>query len=128
MLHLPPLLSFTLWDYILYAHIAYSLKTFKEGKFCEVNLKAIQNFFVIFFSFFDSTLNSMSLVRCSTTVSEWLKMRKSLGIYYYQDTISGVEVYNNVININKIWEVSPSFVILLFLTSTLFFSIMKNRV
>ena len=88
--------------YFICTYSIYSLKTFKEGKFCEVNLKAIQNFFVIFFSFFDSTLNSMGVVRCSTTASEWLKMTKSLGIYYYQDTISGVEVYNNVININKI--------------------------
>ena len=38
----------------------------------------------------------------SATVSEWLKMRKSLGIYYYQDTISGAEVNNNVINNNKL--------------------------
>ena len=53
----------------------------------------------------------MGGVRCSATVSEWLKMRKPLGIYYYQDTISGAEVNNNVININKLSEVSTSFVI-----------------
>ena len=29
-----------------------------------------------------------------------------------QDTISGIEVSNNAININKLWEVSTSFVIL----------------
>ena len=78
----------------------YSLKIFKEGKFWKVDLKAIQNFFVIFF--FVSTLNSKGGVLCSATVSEWLKMRKYLGICYYQDTISGVEVNNNVTNINKI--------------------------
>ena len=50
--------------------------------FWEFELKAIQNFFIIFF-FFVSTLNSMGGVLGSDTVSEWLKMRKSLGIYYY---------------------------------------------
>ena len=44
----------------------------------------------------------MGRVRCSATVSEWLKMRKSLGINYYQGTVSGVEVNNNAININKL--------------------------
>ena len=44
----------------------------------------------------------MGGVRCSATASEWLKMRKSLGIYYYQDTISGAEVNNNVRNTNKL--------------------------
>ena len=53
----------------------------------------------------------MGGVRCSATVSEWLKIRKPLEIYYYQDTISGAEVNNNVININKLSEVSTSFVI-----------------
>ena len=49
-------------------------------KFWEVDLKAIQNFFVIFL--FVSTLNSMGGVLCSAIVSEWLKMRKSLAIHY----------------------------------------------
>ena len=41
----------------------------------------------------------MGGILCSTTVSEWLKMRKYFGIYYYHDTISGgVEVNNNVRN------------------------------
>ena len=44
----------------------------------------------------------MCSVLCSAAVNEWLKMRKSLGICYYQDTISGAEVNNNVININKL--------------------------
>ena len=78
----------------------YSLKIFKGREFWEVDLKAIQNFFAIFF--FVYTLNGKGGVLCSATVSEWLKMRKSLGIYYYQDTISSVEVNNNVININKL--------------------------
>ena len=52
--------------------------------------------------FFVSTLNSIGGVLCSATVSGWLKMRKFLGIYYYQDVISGVEVNNNVINISKL--------------------------
>ena len=44
----------------------------------------------------------MGGVLCSAIVSEWLKMRKSLGIDYWQDTISDVEVNNNVVNINKL--------------------------
>ena len=44
----------------------------------------------------------MAVVMCSDIVRKWLKMIKSLGIHYYQDTISGVEVNNNVININKL--------------------------
>ena len=69
--------------YFIWTYSIYSLKTFKEGKFCEANLKAIESFLVIFFfSFFGSTLNSMGGACCGATVSEWLKMRKSLGIYY----------------------------------------------
>ena len=37
--------------YFMCTYSIYSLKTFK-GKFCEVNLKTIQNLFVIFFFFF----------------------------------------------------------------------------
>ena len=44
----------------------------------------------------------MCSVLCSATVNEWLKIRKSLGICYYQDIISGAEVNNNVINIDKL--------------------------
>ena len=44
----------------------------------------------------------MGGVLCSAIVSEWLKMRKSSGVHYGQDTISGVEANNNVININKL--------------------------
>ena len=44
----------------------------------------------------------MSGVLRSVVVSEGLKMRKSLGINYWQDTIFAVEVNNNVININKL--------------------------
>ena len=39
---------------------------------------------------------------CSAIVSEQLKIRKSLGVHYWQDTNSGVEVNDNVININKL--------------------------
>ena len=42
----------------------------------------------------------MGGVLCSATVSQRLKMRKSLGIYYWQDSISGVKVNNNVIIID----------------------------
>ena len=42
---------------------------------------------------------------CNATVSgEWLKMRKSLGIHYWQDIVSGVEVNMNVIDIKKFEE------------------------
>ena len=44
----------------------------------------------------------MGGVLCSAIVSERLKMRKSLGIHYWQNTISGVKVNNNDININKL--------------------------
>ena len=47
--------------------------------------------------FFVSTLNNMGGVLCSAIVSDRLKMRKSLGIYYWQDTISDVGINNNVI-------------------------------
>ena len=53
--------------------------------------------------FFVSTLNSKGGVLCSARVSERLKMtkksRNSLETGY---TISGVELNNNVISINKI--------------------------
>ena len=49
----------------------------------------------------------MGGVLCSTIVSERLKLRKSLEIHYWQDIIFGVEVNNNVININKV-EVSQN--------------------
>ena len=51
----------------------------------------------------------MNGVLCSVIVSERLKMRKSLAINYWQDTISGVEVSTNVRTINNFWGVSTSF-------------------
>ena len=62
--------------------------------------------------YFVSTLSSMGGVVCSAIVSELLKMRKSLAIHYWQDVPSDAEFNNNVININKFWGVSTSFVIL----------------
>ena len=44
----------------------------------------------------------MSGVLRSVILREGLKMRKSLGINYWQDIIFAVEVNNNVININKL--------------------------
>ena len=44
----------------------------------------------------------MYAVMCSVIVSKWLKMRKSLAINYWQDTISGFEVNRNVRNTNKL--------------------------
>ena len=68
----------------------------------------------------------MGGVLCSAIVSERLKMRNSLGISYWQDTISGVKVNNNVININKLWGVSTSFVIFHFNTN--FFNSSKMEI
>ena len=61
------------------------------------NPKLLYNIF-----FFVLTLNSMGDVLCSVIVSERLKMRKSLGIHCWQDTISGIETNNNVINIKTL--------------------------
>ena len=86
----------------------------------------------IFNFFFVSTLSSMGDVLCSAIVSERLKMRKSLGIHYWQDILSGAEVNKNVININKRWKVSTSFVILyyfsLFYFNITFFNSSKIEV
>ena len=54
----------------------------------------------------------MGGVLCSAIVCERLKIRKSLGIHYWKDTIFGFKVNNNVININQLWEVLTSFVTL----------------
>ena len=54
----------------------------------------------------------MGGVLSSSIVSERLKMRKSIGIHYWQDTIYSVKVSNNVININKLWGVLTSFLTL----------------
>ena len=63
--------------------------------------------------FFVSTLNSKGGVLCIATVSEQLKMRKSLAIHYWEDTIiSDIGLNNNVIDINKLWKVSTSLIIL----------------
>ena len=51
----------------------------------------------------------MDGVLCSAIASERLKMSKSIAIHYWQVTISGVELNNNFININKLWGVSNSF-------------------
>ena len=59
-----------------------------------------------------STINSMCAVLCSVTVSEGLKVRKSLAISYWQDPISGNKVNSNVRNNNNLWGVSTTFVIL----------------
>ena len=65
---------------------------------------------------------------CSAIVSERLKMRNSLGIHDWQDTITGVEVNSNVINVNKLWGVSTNLVILYYISlNTIFFQFIKNR-
>ena len=51
--------------------------------------------------FFVSTLDSMGGILFSAIVSERLTMKKSPAIHYLQDTISGVKVNNDAININK---------------------------
>ena len=47
--------------------------------------------------YFVSTFSSMGGVVCSAIVSELLKMRKSLAIYYWQDVLSDVEFNNDVV-------------------------------
>ena len=78
---------------------------YKRSKTSLIILKkyTFNNFF-----FFISTLNSMGGVMCSPAVREQLKMRKSLRICYWKDTISGVKVNNNFISINKLWRVSTT--------------------
>ena len=51
----------------------------------------------------------MSSVLGSATVSERLKIRKSLGIYYNQDIVFDAEASNNATNVRG---VSTSFIIL----------------
>ena len=99
-------------QYILTQNI---LKREVLGSRFKDNLKFLWNNFSV------STLNSIGGVLCSVTVSERLKMRKSLAINYWQDTISGVEVSSNVRNINKLWGVSTSSVIFTVFYFTLFF-------
>ena len=67
----------------------------------------------------------MGGVLCIAIVSERLKIRKSLRIHYWQDTISSVKVNNNVINVYKLWGVSTSFVTLCYFS--LYFWFIKNR-
>ena len=62
--------------------------------------------------YFVSTISGIGGVVCSAIMSELLKMRKSIAIRYWQDVPSDAKFNNNVININKLWGVSTSFVIL----------------
>ena len=62
----------------------------------KTSLMIFKNYFQIIF-FLVSTLNNRGGVLCSVIVNERFKMRKSLAINYWQDTMSGVEVDNNVI-------------------------------
>ena len=59
-----------------------------------------------------STINSMCTVLYSVTMRERLKTRKSPAINYWQDTISLLKRNRNVRNINNLWEILTSFVIL----------------
>ena len=67
----------------------------------KTSLIIFKNYILKYF-FFVSTLSSMGGVLWSAIVSQRLKMRKTLGIHYLQDIISGVEVNKNVINIKKL--------------------------
>ena len=83
-------------------------KSLKKGSFgksiCRWSKTSLKYCF-----FFVSTLNSMDGVLCSVIVSEQLKIRKSLAINYWQDTISGFAVNSNVGNVNNLWGISTSF-------------------
>ena len=62
---------------------------------CKISLIIFENYAFKYF-FLVSTLNSIGGALCIVILSERLKMRKSLAINYWLDTISGVKV-NNVI-------------------------------
>ena len=64
---------------------------------CKISLTIFENYVFEYFYFLVSTLNRMGGVLCSVIVGERIKMRKSLAIDYWWDTISCVEVNNNVI-------------------------------
>ena len=57
--------------------------------------------------FFISTPSSLDGVVRSAIVSELIKMEKSLPNHYWQDIPSDFEL-NNIININKLWDVSTA--------------------
>ena len=63
----------------------------------------------------------MDDVLCSVIVSVWLKMKKSLAINYWQDTISGVEVMIEMSKTFEEFQLVLNFV--LFFTLKLFFEI-----
>ena len=74
-------------------------------------------------------INSMDGVLFSVIVSERLKMRKSLAINYWQDTISGVEVKSSDRNVKNLCGVSTSFEFCaIFHFNTIFFSSWKIQV
>ena len=87
--HLPPLLSCHVTTLFLFAHAVYihyilpkCLKKASFGKWISRRSKTSLKYF-----FSVSTITSMCAVLCSVIVSERLKMRKSLAINYWQDTI-----------------------------------------
>ena len=57
--------------------------------------------------FFISTPSSLDGVVRSAIVSELIKMETSLPNHYWQDIPSDFEL-NNIININKLWDVSTA--------------------
>ena len=106
--HLPLLLSVHVTTF-LYAHAVYiHPKYLKKGSFGK-SISRRSKTSLKYCCFSVSTINSMDGVLRSVIVSERLKMRKSLAINYWQDTISGVEVNSNVRNISNLWGVSTSF-------------------
>ena len=72
-------------------------------------------------------INSMDGVLFSVIVSERLKMRKSLAINYWQDTISNVKVKSNDRKMSKTFaEFQLVLNFVLFFTLTLFFSVLEK--
>ena len=93
----------------------YSSKILKQGKFWESRFIGYLKLFSV------CTKYSMCAVLYSVIVSERLKMRKSPAINYWQDTVSGLEVNRNVRNINKLWGILTSFVILYYFSLYYYF-------
>ena len=95
--------------YFSYAHVVYfHSKYLKKGSFVKSIYRRSKTYLKWFF--FVYTLNSKGGVLCSARVSKAEKISRNSLLTGH--AISGVELNNYVINIDKLWEVSTSLVIL----------------
>ena len=135
--HLPPSYYFTLRFYLfICTRNIYLLIILMKWSFgislyrqCKIYLIIFGNYVFKYF-FLVSTLNSMGASLCSVAVSERLKMRKSLAINYWQDTISDVEVSHNVIKSINLQEFQLVlwFCTIFHFNTIFFFQFIKNRI